>query len=271
MRRESELLANRALGRIEPYRRRSQVIPILAGFKDLEVLEVGGPSVIFEASSLVPVYEVMKQHDAVNYAAATLWQSGTRAPLPRREFMAEATALGCPDEAYEGLLASHVIEHIANPLGALAEWRRVVKKGGPLLIVIPHRDFTFDHRRETTPLDHLRDDERARMGEDDLSHVPEVLERHDPRHDFFDGDAAAFSRRCWDNLRYRALHHHVFSTQSAVDCVSAAGLEVAQVLPSRPHHIVILARRPLEADPVAPQGLRQVLRGSPFLSDRREA
>ena len=52
---------------------------------------------------------------------------------------------------------------------------------------------------------------------------------------------------------------------------SAAGLEVAQVLPSRPHHIVILARRPLKADPVAPQGLRQVLRGSPFLSDRREA
>lgn len=245
--------------------------PILSIFTDLEVLEIGGPSAIFEEGSLVPVYEVISCHDAANYASSTLWGPGRRSPRPRRDFIAEATALGCPDEAYEGLLASHVIEHTANPLGALAEWRRVVAKGGPLLIVIPHRDFTFDHRRETTPLDHLRDDERARMGEDDLSHVPEVLERHDPRHDFFDGDAAAFSRRCWDNLRYRALHHHVFSTQSAVDCVSAAGLEVAQVLPSRPHHIVILARRPLEADPVAPQGLRQVLRGSPFLSDRREA
>lgn len=268
--REVRLLTNRALGRIEPYRRRAEIQPVVEPFTGLEVLEIGGPSAIFAKRALVPIYDVIRHHDAANYASSTLWEADVGLPRPRREFVAEATALGCPDEAYGGLLASHVIEHTANPLGALAEWRRVVCVGGPLLIVVPHRDFTFDHRREVTPLEHLREDERVGMSEGDLSHVAEVLARHDPRHDFFEGDAEAFAQRCWDNLRHRALHHHVFTTASAVQLVHAARLDVVRVVASRPHHIVILARRPASAraEALPAQTLRDVLRRSPFGSDR---
>jgi SAM-dependent methyltransferase len=270
-RREARLLANRALAKLEPYRRRAEVRPILSAFERLEVLEVGGPSPVFRRGALLPVYGVIAVRDAVNYASSTLWEPDVRAPAPRREFVAEATALDCPDEAYGGLLASHVIEHTANPLGALAEWRRVVAKGGPLLIVIPHRELTFDHRRDVTSLEHLRADERAGTREDDLTHVREVLTLHDPRHDFFDGDGAAFERRCWENARHRALHHHVFSTRSATRCVHAAGLDVIDVFASRPHHIVILARHPsgVDARPIAAHRLHHAVRRSPFASDRR--
>ena len=271
IRREARLLANLALAKLEPYRRRAEVRPILSAFERLHVLEVGGPSAVFRRGALLPVYCVITARDAVDYASSTLWQGDGSAPTPLREFVAEATALECPDEAYGGLLASHVIEHTANPLGALAEWGRVVAKGGPLLIVVPHREMTFDHRREVTSLEHLRDDERAGTREDDLTHVREVLALHDRRHDFFDGDAAAFERRCWENARHRTLHHHVFSTRSATRCVHAAGLDVIDVFASRPHHIVILARRPTEAEaqPIAGHRLHDALRRSPFASDRR--
>ena len=119
IRREIELLANRGLGRLEPYRRRNEVRPILSIFTDLEVLEIGGPSAIFEEGSLVPVYEVISCHDAANYASSTLWGPGRRSPRPRRDFIAEATALGCPDEANEGLLASQCPRAHGQSLGRI--------------------------------------------------------------------------------------------------------------------------------------------------------
>ena len=73
------------------------------------------------------------------------------------------------------MLASHVLEHLANPLGALAEWRRVVGAGGHILLIVPQREGTFDHRRPVTKLEHLRADARELTGEDDLTHLPEIL------------------------------------------------------------------------------------------------
>jgi SAM-dependent methyltransferase len=247
---------------------------VVEAFAGLEVLEIGGPSAIFRSGKQLPVYDVVSAYDAANFAASTIWQGDVEATRrPRREFVAEATDLGCPNEAYGGLLASHVLEHLANPIGALREWRRVVALGSPLLVIVPHRDFTFDHRREITPLAHLLEDERRATTEDDLTHVPEILAHHDPRHDYFAGDAAAFAERCWANLHHRALHHHVFDTRAAVDVVMAADLSVEAVLASRPHNIIVLARRTTGANVpgTAPEGLRDVLRASPFPSDRRKA
>jgi SAM-dependent methyltransferase len=274
VRRERALLGNRALARLELQRRRQEASAVVQAFAGLDVLEVGGPSAMFRSGKQLPVYDIISAYDAANFAASTIWQGGVEATRrPRREFVAEATDLGCTNKAYGGLLASHVLEHLANPIGALREWRRIVALGSPLLVIVPHRDFTFDHRREITPLAHLLEDERQETDEDDLTHVPEVLAYHDPRHDYFTGDAAAFAERCWANLHHRAVHHHVFDTRAAVDVVMAADLSVEAVLPSRPHHIIILARRPTEAGaPVTPpQGLRDVLRTSPFPSDRRKA
>ena len=122
----------------------------------------------------------------------------------------------------------------------------MVRPGGPLLIVVPHRDRMFDHRQPVTPLQHYLDDAEAAVGENDLSHVGEVLALHDGRHDHFDGSRAAFERRCWANAQHRALHHHVFVPASAVALVEAAGLVVAHVMVLRPYHVAVLARRPRE-------------------------
>ena len=40
------------------------------------------------------------------------------------------------------VIAQHIIEHLINPMGALREWNRVLKKGGKLLLCTPDEDVT---------------------------------------------------------------------------------------------------------------------------------
>jgi ubiquinone/menaquinone biosynthesis C-methylase UbiE len=49
----------------------------------------------------------------------------------------DATRLDYPDQSFDRLIATHVLEHISNPVAALREWDRVVKQGGLLSIVLP--------------------------------------------------------------------------------------------------------------------------------------
>ena len=53
------------------------------------------------------------------------------------------------------VLTSHVIEHFFDPVKALREWHRVIKPGGYIFIITPHKDRTFDKSREVTPVPEL--------------------------------------------------------------------------------------------------------------------
>lgn len=48
-----------------------------------------------------------------------------------------ATSLSYSDNTFDRLVAAHVLEHIHQPHLALKEWRRVLKHGGVLSILIP--------------------------------------------------------------------------------------------------------------------------------------
>lgn len=54
------------------------------------------------------------------------------------------------DEA-DFVFASHVLEHFPDPVRALKEWIRVAKH--KVVVVVPHRDRTFDSDRELTSVD----------------------------------------------------------------------------------------------------------------------
>ena len=41
------------------------------------------------------------------------------------------------NKTYDYLYASHVLEHIANPIKALKEWLRVIKNEGYLILILP--------------------------------------------------------------------------------------------------------------------------------------
>jgi SAM-dependent methyltransferase len=219
-------------------------------------IEFGGPSSIFGPRGIFPVYSLAACIDNCNFDYRTLWegditpQSGflfDKQRAPGKQFVAEASDLGfVPDGTYDFVLSSHMLEHSANPLKVLREWLRLLKPGGALFLVLPHRDGTFDHRRPVTSLQHLVEDFERQMGEDDLTHLPEILELHDLRRDPEAGAFNTFKARSERNLDNRGLHHHVFDTRLAVELLDYLGLQIRAVESTYPFHIAVLATQ-LEA------------------------
>jgi SAM-dependent methyltransferase len=241
---------------------------LLAG---ASALEPGGPSTLFERRGLVPVYPQLATLDTLDFAERTIWSESQDGIVPGRRLIAEAGNLDeVTHDTYDAILASHVLEHLANPLGALAEWRRVVRPGGHLLLIVPHRDGTFDHRRPVTSLAHMRDDAERQTGEEDLTHLQEIIELHDLDRDPGAPDRQAFERRCHENPTLRAMHHHTFVSRTVIDVCRATGLEVLLLRPKRPFHIVCLCR--VNAQPagegLGDQQIAKILSRSPFPSDK---
>jgi SAM-dependent methyltransferase len=82
------------------------------------------------------------------------------------DVVAEGDDLPFPGEAFDFVLASHVLEHLPDPIRALQEWRRVARRY--VFVVLPHRDRTFDRDRPVTPVDELlrRHEQGLRSDED---------------------------------------------------------------------------------------------------------
>lgn len=217
-------------------------------------LEIGGPSGIFSRRGLLPVYRHAARMDNCNFATQTVWegeiQEGTAFRPEGRsasgaQFIREASDLtGIADETYDFVCSSHTLEHVANPLRAMAEWLRVLRVGGTLVLVLPHKDRTFDHRRPVTALDHVIEDQARNIGEDDLSHLEEILELHDLSQDPAAGDFEAFKARSLENRVNRCLHHHVFDTDLAVRLVDHAGLQILAVEGAGAFNIIVQSSKP---------------------------
>ena len=45
------------------------------------------------------------------------------------------------DESFDFINASHILEHMIDPKIAITNWWRVLKKGGHLIVYLPHRDL----------------------------------------------------------------------------------------------------------------------------------
>jgi hypothetical protein len=124
---------------------------------------------------------------------------------------------GLEDQAFDAVVLSHVIEHVADPIRALEECHRVLRRSGRLVLIVPHRHTTFDSLRPGTSFAHVLAEHRAGVTEIDREHIvefcdsvhrseprlPEEIRRlHDP--DRLDDDLLALHRRrsihvhCWD-------------------------------------------------------------------------
>lgn len=68
------------------------------------------------------------------------------------DWVASGDDLPFKDSQVDFVISSHVIEHFYDPVKTVEEWLRVVKPGGYVYIIVPHKDRTYDARRPRTPL-----------------------------------------------------------------------------------------------------------------------
>lgn len=71
------------------------------------------------------------------------------------DIVASGDDLPFKDNTLDFVLSSHVIEHFYDPIRAMEEWFRVVKPGGFVYIIAPHKERTFDRDRPRTTLEEL--------------------------------------------------------------------------------------------------------------------
>lgn len=124
------------------------------------------------------------------------------------DYVTDATDLFfAPDETLDFVCSSHVLEHIANPLRAIGEWKRVVRDRGIIYAGVPDKRYTFDHVRDRTPLSHLVDDFNGDVDQTDKTHVDELLDkvRNKPR---------------------SQIHHHVWIVDDVAEVFEHMGLPV---------------------------------------------
>jgi SAM-dependent methyltransferase len=224
-------------------------------------VEIGGPTDVFKgwrtpsrchwAFAPLPIYDHVGSLDNCNFSDRTVWggheQSYRFSPSrpPGKVIIAEGTDLASvPTASYDFVLSSHNLEHFANPIKALFEWKRITRPQGALVLVLPHYKSTFDHLRKTTPVEHMFDDYRRNTTEDDTTHLEEVVQLHDISMDGFlkTGTREEFRVRCVNNISNRMMHHHVFDERNSTELLTQVGLDVLAVELSLPYHMIILAR-----------------------------
>lgn len=79
------------------------------------------------------------------------------------------------DASEDFVIASHIIEHLANPVAMLADIHRVLRPGGLLVLLVPDRHTTFDRHRPPTPIEHLMDEYERDVHEVADEHVTEFV------------------------------------------------------------------------------------------------
>jgi SAM-dependent methyltransferase len=151
-------------------------------------------------------------------------------------------ALPYADGAFAFLLSEHALEHAANPLKVLLEWKRALIPGGVLFLFLPHKDRTFDVERPRTRLSHLIEDFEKGTPDGDRTHLEEwkrlVLDKGRAPHY---GDV-----RLEEQASTGSIHHHVWTTPDAEEFLRHMGFEVLvseDRVPDRRDSFVVVARK----------------------------
>ena len=216
-------------------------------------LEIGGPSKIFKANNELPIYGLAKKVDGCNFSTNTVWEGVLKEgnnyiyddnQQPGFQFISEGNNLeAIQNESYDFLLSSHSLEHFANPLKAVEEWLRILKKGGTLVLVLPDKRYTFDCNRPITNFEHLKADFYYNTTEHDLTHLEEILQLHDYAQTPEIKDSTFYYERSLKNFENRCLHHHVFDGALLKEIFSFFDIEFLYQDFTEPFHLIAMGRK----------------------------
>lgn len=192
-------------------------------------IEFGGPTELFyHPMHRMMLYPYVKSLDGGNIFEDNFFQNSlsstftyykNRSGIQYSLDIADEKSISLLPSTYDFILSSHNIEHIANPISALILWKRILKQGGYVLAVMPHKEYTFDRKRPYTTLEHLIDDYKKNTQEDDMTHREEQVLLHD----WTMGGMKDFEELSLQNGKTRVIHHHCFDTELVRNMFEYAG------------------------------------------------
>ena len=183
-------------------------------------IEIGGPSFFFR--NFITIYDYINNLDNVNFSNRNIWSGKINESQPYiwgspskkigKQFINCSTNLTkINNDKYDFLLSSHQLEHVANPIKALNEFRRVLKPSGKVILILPYSKYNFDRKRPITTFEHLLSDFKKNIQEDDLTHLQESLDLTDFA--INETKIDEFKNLAKNNYLTRILHHHVFDEE----------------------------------------------------------
>ena len=128
------------------------------------------------------------------------------------------------DETMDFICSSHLLEHLANPLKAIVEWKRVIKEGGIIYVGVPDKRHTFDHKRDRTPLSHLIDDFEKGIDQTDTTHIAEFIENLN-ENEPCEGNSEQSPGHVINNPE-SGVHHHVWIADDVKEIFEHMGLAI---------------------------------------------
>jgi SAM-dependent methyltransferase len=154
---------------------------------------------------------------------------------------ADAAVLPFADQTLDFVVSAHALEHVPDVLETLGEWRRVLRTGGPVLLILPHAHRTYDRGRSLATYEHHRA-ERGRMvpavADEHWAEWDAVLARSAPgTHHWTDSPMARRPDGSWNRSWIVAngyIHWHAWTATQMVDILEREGLRVEVVLDEMP-------------------------------------
>lgn len=118
------------------------------------------------------------------------------------------------NEKFDYVILNHVIEHLANPIKAVREIFRIVKRSGFVVISCPDKRFTFDKERNLTTFDHLFEEFANNVNDVTDDHYIDFLSNVHPHIMNLPADQI---RIHLEMVRKRREHVHVWDSLSFKD------------------------------------------------------
>jgi ubiquinone/menaquinone biosynthesis C-methylase UbiE len=167
---------------------------------------------------------------------------------------ADAARLPLAGESLEFLVSAHCLEHCPDVLAVLREWRRVLRPGAALVLVLPHVDRTFDHGRPTSDYDHHVADLGVVGDGTDDAHWADWEQFSIPQHDheWLHDEGARRADGSWDRqylVQHGDVHFHAWTQHEMVEILFRNGFfirDVAELLPERDNSFMVVVTRPAE-------------------------
>jgi SAM-dependent methyltransferase len=213
-------------------------------------LEIGGPSIYFNSSG---IYTAPKKLDNVIFAESTLWNETKNASdyifngkkIPGKVYISDiVNLLNIEEKSYDFVFASHILEHVVNPLKGLSEITRVLKDDGICILILPWKEATFDHKRPISSFEKLLDNYNNNRDEKNIDdYLPEIEEFYDLSRDVPAGTMEQFLERCKKHYENRALHVHVFDFELIIKCLNYFNYEIIDTQFVKPYHQIVVGKK----------------------------